>query len=914
MTEQNYLFVKTKFSPPDFHSRHVEREGILKTLESNRDKRLTLICAPAGYGKTSLMAQYYQHLLAANCDVTWLSLDKYDADLGRFLLYVIHAIRQLIPDFAESLLSILQAGFTDSPELVSVNFNDAVATLEKPVFLFIDDFYLAETAEISSALKDILLGAQQLRCIISTRHTPQGLALSRLRMLDEINEVDQESLRFSQQESSQFFTKTLNIPIRPDLAGQLTDKAEGWAAGMQLASISLRNSDDPDRFIKNFTGENRSIGEFLADEILGNLPEETQDFLIKCSLLPRFNYQLCDAIFDNHNSAKHISRLREDHLFVISLDEVDYWFRFHHLFSQYLRKKANEIYPDSVSTIHSKASLWHESQGFYTDAIEHAIESGDHNHAADILDKISAELFYQGKISLLESYADALSDEVVRLHPSQQMDRIWQWIITWRFDKARIALSQVRQVLNDYKGNSDIGPQELNFLESKYAHREMSYAFFTDATKEAQPLAEHWLLHHLNDDLSMVSSAKTMLMVSERDQFVLHDIAAKVDALHELHVEANFPYGVVKGDCLCGATLMMKGHLDRALDFFERAKAAAVQLHGEFAPLTAMPCLHIADIYYEKADIEAAEALVKKYLPLSQSFGFAENIIVGYLTKARIEFSQNNSSAALKTLESGRKAALATGFERLRTTMSTEHIRQLLINGDKTAAFSLARAIGISGGASRYLPSEESDRIHLLEALAWVRVNVAMSNPNSAIRVLTHWVNHLKDRNCTREALRCAILLADIHYNQEDTISARQYLSYALGEAAQLGFCRIFPDEGPSLAPLLKQYKPGTDQNDYSETIEKILAAYKTIKPQTSFNAASKYQPDIDVSEVALSERELEILNLCKIDKSNAEIAAALSITEGTVKWYWQSIFNKLGVRRRRQAVIVASDMGLLVS
>jgi LuxR family maltose regulon positive regulatory protein len=908
MSEQGFLFVKTRFTPPDIQSSSVRRESILDTMANARQKKLTLVCAPAGYGKSSVLAQHFQSLDTAGLDVTWLSLDKYDADLGKFLRNTIHAIRQRQPEFAESLLSLLQAGFTDSTELISLNFIDAIATLPRPMTLFIDDYYLAETREISAVLKEILLGSDQLRCVVATRNTPRWLPLSRLRMLDEVCEIEQEALRFSHSESQHFFADTLNLAINTQQIDLLSDKAEGWAAGMQLASISLRNCDNPEHFIREFTGENRSISEFLGDEILSRLSEEQHQFLLRCSLLPRFNFQLCNQVFNISNAADILEQLREHHLFIIALDDVDYWFRFHHLFSQYLRKKMHQCHGDQVAGIHTRASHWHEQRREFTDAIEHALESGNHNHAAAILDKISAELFYQGKISVLESYAEALSDEATRNHPSQQMDRIWQWIVTWRFDKARIALSQVRHVLDEYQQRTDLPTEELEFLESKYAHREMSYAFFSDATQDAQKLAEHWLLHHINEDLSMVSSAKTMLMVSERDQFVLHDVTAKVDALHELHVEANFPYGVVKGDCLCGATLLMQGQLDKARDFFERAEVTASQLHGRFAPLTAMPCLHLAAIAYERNDLARAEELVRKYLPLSQGFGFAENIICGYLTRARLEFSQCPNSPTESILEQGRKAALSTGFERLRCAMATEHIRQLLILGDKSAAFSLARALGISGGASQYQPGENSDRIHLLQTLAWVRISVAMGNPSNAIRVLSHWHNHLKEHHCYFEAVRCAVVLADIHYTHEDPLSGRQYLSFALDEAVAHGYCRVFADEGPALAPYLQQYAPGAQEAGVRETIERILPTYGKPAKTTAADAHA----NMDIADVNLTEREKEILNLCRSDKSNAEIAHALSITEGTVKWYWQSIFSKLGVRRRRQAAMIAADLGLL--
>ena len=908
------LIVKTKFSPPSFHSERVVREQILSRCIDRHDLKLTLVCAPAGYGKTSLMVQYYEALSAAGKKVAWLSLDRNDADLSRFFLYLVYAIKQIQENFGESLLSILQSGFSEFTDVITLNFYEALHELEQPVYLFIDDYHLAERTEIDAAIRQILLSTSPLQLIISSRHQPTKLPVSRLRMLRDVNEVDQEALRFSYQESKILLEKSLDAHLLEEQSNLLVDKTEGWAAGMQLASIAMQKSQDTEAFVRDFSGEHRNVGEFLGDEIIDNLPPELSEFVIKCSALPRFNYQLCEYVFGCTKALDNISQLKQDHIFIVALDDVDYWYRFHHLFSQYLRKKLHEHYANEIEELHAKASHWHENHGFINDAIEHALESEDHFHAADLLDKASADLFYQGKIASLEQYAKALSPDAIKQHPSQQLDRIWQWVITWQFDKAKIALGEVRETLDLWQADQTSKPdtETLKFLESKYAHREMSYAFFSDRTTAARVLGQKWLDNHLNTDFSMVASAKTMLMVSERDHFVVEDIQAKVDVLHDLHVEANFSYGVMKGDCLCGATLAMTGDLDKAEMYFDRARSAARELHGDSAPLTAMPCLQLAELYYERDQLSEASELIDKYLPLSQSFGFAENIIAGYLTKARLEFCKNNSFRALQVVEEGRKAALATGFERLRAALVTENIRQLLLTNDTKSAFSLARAVGIAGGISDYLPEEGSNRINAMAAINWARVNAAMASANNAIRLLTHWHNFLKERQCIKEALRFAIILADIYYTQDDPISGHRYLSYSINESIPRGFCRIFADEGPNLSAPIKQIRNGFTDPESLEAIDKVIATYKAAKAPKSMISGPAHNKSVEISDINLSDRELEILSLAQNDKSNSEIALSLSLTEGTVKWHWQNIFSKLGVRRRRQAVIIASDMGLI--
>jgi len=909
-----HFLEKTKFSPPNLHSRLVPRRGILQQLETHKERALTLITASAGYGKTSLMSQYFLRLKELGYPAVWLSADESDKDAGRFLFYFTEAVRQHEPRFGDTLLALLHNGLANEALLVSSNLSQAIAQLKSPLFLFIDDYHLAEAKSTRAIIRQVLNSSGHLRLVIASRQRLKSLQLSRLRVQCQINEIDENTLKFSPDEAELFFRDSLDLPIKQEHSRLLFEKTEGWAAGMQLASISLRHSTNKDAFVESYTGEHSLTGEFIADEILDALPDDLKGFIVKCGLFSRFNYQLCDSVFDSNQSFNFISRLRQEHLFVVFLDNKDYWFRFHQLFSQYLRKRLLQEFGAEVESYYAKASSWHENNDNIEDAIEYAILANNHERAASLLDKISATLFYQGRLSLLDHYADLISEEALRKHPSQQLDRIWQWITIWQFDKAKIGLNQVRQRLDECRNSPaiDIGETELAFLESKYAHREMSYAYFSDNAIAVKRLAENWLENHLNPDPAMVASARSMLMAAERDFYRLPGVKERSGVLHDLHADANFSCGVAYGNGASGASLLLVGELDLAMENFSRAREAAVAFYGEYSPVTAMPSLQMAEIYYEKNLLDVAKPIIEKYLPLSASFGFAENVIAGHLTRVRLALSMNNRKSALAAIESGRKAAFSTGFERLGIVMLAEQIKILINDGDIKSAFSLARATGIENGVSRYLPKDGSSRLDALLSIIWARLNAAMSNLNNATRVLALWLEFCKSREAVQDAIKIAITLAEIQLSAVDTVSARRNLVYALETGAPRGFRRIFVDEGANLRAEIETLHSSEKKAPMKAALAEIITCFSKSDLNQSRKKESILENELGEPSVTLSTRELEVLIAAQDDKSNAEIAESLSITVGTVKRHWQNIFAKLGVRRRRQAVLVATRLGLL--
>ena len=909
-----HFLEKTRFSPPNLHSNLVHRDSILQQLEASTERVLTLITASAGYGKTSLMSQYFLRLKKLGYPAVWLSADESDTDVGRFLFYITQAIRQHEPRFGDALLALLHNGLAKEELLVVPNLRQSISQLKSTLFLFIDDYYLAESKATRAIIRQILNSSGNLKLVIATRHKPKALPLSRLRVQGQIHEIDENALKFSSNEAGLFFRDCLDMPLKKVHSRLLSEKTEGWAAGMQLASITLKHCVNKDAFIESFTGEHPQTGEFIADEIIDRLSDDLRGFIIKCALFSRFNHQLCDSVFDSKHSLNFISRLRQDHLFVISLDNKGYWFRFHHLFSQYLQRRLLEEFGAEVESYYAKASTWHENNHNFEDAIEYAILANNHERAASLLDKISATLFYQGRISLLDRYANLISEEALQKYPSQQLDRIWQWITIWQFDKAKIALNQVRKRLDECRDNPviDIGENDLDFLESKYAHREMSYAYFSDNFIAVKPLAESWLENHLNTDLAMVASAKSMLMASERDLYILAGVKERSAVLHDLHAEAKYSCGITYGNCASGATLFLVGELDLAMENFSRARDSAITFHGEYSPITAMPSLQMAEIYYEKNLLAVAQPIVDKYLPLSENFGFVENVIAGHLTRVRLALSMNNKKNALALIESGRKAAFSTGFERLGIVMLAEHIKVLLNDGNIKSAFSLIRASGMETSVSRYLPKEGSCRLDALQSIIWARLSAAMSNSNNAIRVLSLWLEFCKSREAVGDAIKIALTLAEIQLSVGDTFSTRRNLVYALETGAPRGFRRIFADEGGALRAEIEAIHSTEKELPMKAALSEIISCYSKPDQNRPRKKESKLKNELGEPSVTLSARELEVLIAAQDDKSNADIAESLSITVGTVKRHWQNIFEKLGVRRRRQAVLVATRLGFL--
>lgn len=902
--------LNSKLMPPRKRAALIEREQLTDKLARIRDHRLLLVCAPAGYGKTSVLIQAHAQLSRVPLSVGWISLDDSDKDLSRFILYLIDAVRRSGIKIGQGLTTLLGTGASLPIDTLKTLILNELATLDQEVYLILDDYHLVSDPQIRDLVNAILLSpVQQLRLLISSR-TLNGLPVSRLRALGQIQEVEVADLTFSESEVGDFVSRVRGAPLSAAQVARLRDETEGWAASLQMAGIALRGVSEVDGFLDRFSGEHKSVGDFLGDEVLQRQPPELQEFMTLTSILSRFNWSLCNAVTGQSDARAMIDELERRNLFIFSLDLEHHWFRYHHLFSDFLRRRLKERHPDRVVECHRRASDWLAEHRFMTDAIEHAFDAQNIVQAGEMLDTACSDLFAAGRIATLMALSSRLPPEILDRLPRLQLERAWHNELSWNFQDARADLDRARAVLDERRQAQGSGPvdPDLVFLEAKFAHREMMLCLLSDDMPTTSRLARRWLQDDKTADPFMCASAGSATMASQREMFSCEGVATSTRMLYDQFVEGGARYGVVFHQSIAGSTFAVRGDLDRAQEALEIALQTAVELHGERSSLYNMPALLLADVYYERNQLRLVEEILAQR-DVTANLGFVDNLLAGFLTSARMMVLRGRHEEADTLLEEGEWLATRRGFPRMHASLLLERLRMMQVMGRSREMISLARAsaLGVRLDAPP-APSEGVVIADLVIAMAAARVKLADGAARDAVALLKPWYAYARQRHCYRPAIACGVLLARATAAGGDRRAAQRVLHECL-QMGELGrFVRSFVDEGPEVQALLADLRglegaPGQSQKaDYLAT---ILHAGTDPDPRPA-PVAGEIGPG---GHELLSQRELQILSLAAQGNQNQDIAAALFLAESTVKWYWQRIFDKLDVRRRPDAIRLARQL-----
>ncbi len=902
--------VTTKLVPPTRAGALVERPQLDARLASAAQRRLALVSAPAGSGKTSLLAHAWQATRDAGGEAAWISLDPADNDLARFLAYLVEALRRRQPLFGQATLTLLASGHGLPPAILRNAFLNELAALAQPLHLYLDDWHVIADPEVEATVERMLLEPlPRLHLAIGTRG-PGRLPLARLRALGDLDEIGPTDLAFSAEEATRLFNVSADLGLGAAQIGLLRDRTEGWVAGLQLAAIALRDAGEPDAFIATFSGAHRNVGDFLAEEVFRRQEPEVRSFLLQTSILRQFSTALCNAVTGRGDARHLLDLIEERNLFLFSLDSEHGWYRYHHLFSAFLQKQLHELDAPGALECHRRACDWLSRHDLRVDAIEHAFAGDDAERAGRLLDAASPELFATGRTATLKTWAAQLPRNLARTLPQLQLELAWQNEMSWQFDAARAALADARRGL-ERRAAAAAGAEdpELEFLREKLSHREMMLALMRDDLDIARERGQQWLASHRNAEAFMEASAGSTLMVANREHFQVEGAGANAARLHRQFVECGGVYGTVFHDCIAGCTLFMRGDLDAAADEYVRARRTAVHLHGEGSALEAMPSAMLAELYYERGRLDEARALVARDEAVQGELGFVDNLIAGYLTRARLAALDHDAARAWRWLEDAEQAGLRYGFERLLACVLDERVRLALAAGEPGRARRLLESPRWRDWLEHPRPHARSNTIQETVVRASLRVALAEGIGQDEARLLRAWYRHTADRQCRRPAARLGALYVRAVAQREGDLPARRTLREVLALAGPAGFVRTFVDEGPALQALLAGcVADATDTRDREASCaSRLLAAFAP-------GADAPAGGDVAGADggLSLGRRERDLLALAAAGLGNRDIAAQLGLAESTVKWYWQRIFEQLGVRRRVQAVRKARHLGLL--
>ncbi|HHK4245093.1 TPA: LuxR C-terminal-related transcriptional regulator [Pseudomonas aeruginosa] len=898
----------TKFAPPTQAGGLIEREVLLDQIERNLDKSLLLICAPAGYGKSCLMTALCRRLQQRHLQATWLSLDGYDNDVVRFSSLLLSALDGHSAINASGSHHGLGSG--PSTPYLAAEILERVMQLPDRLYLFLDDFHLIDDTRVLE-LVGLLLASpvHNLHLVIASRELPR-LPLSRLRALGQLHEIDSATIAFSEKEARQFMAG-FHIPeLSEAQLITLLGKTEGWPASLRMASIALEAGVDIDTFLQRFSGADRDIAAFLVEEVLAEQSQEIEQFLLATSLLKSFNAELANEVLGIISARDLIDQIEVKHLFLLGLDRERNWYRYHHLFADLLRRKLMDRYPQLAKQYHRRAGQWLAGHKRELEAIEHAFILDDQEWAGALLDRISPALFSSGQTTTLQALADQLDANVMQRLPRLQLELVWDNIIRWRFFEARRLLFETQQLLTPDTVEGGPAAQEQELLRVTLDHRDCMLQTFTDQLRPAEHAITRWLEQYRHSDSFMLGSARVAWIMCQRDRYQSLVSELEVEELRRLFLKVGAGYGTVFLDVVAGCVFASRGQVATAERLLMSAHATAIRIQGRESSLASMAAAPLVQLRYEADRVDEARALLAEISDSSLDFGIVDSIIARLTTAARLARTGPGYSVAHEQLDAAQQFATRFNLPRLRAQVLAARVQLHMEQGQVAQAERLLERDPDFTALTSLFPEKGADSSRESYAMAYARVCLENGQYANGIRLLRRWASLLQERQYYRPFVRVAVLLARLLFRSGDNLAARRTLIEALSRS-EGQFVRLFVDEGEELRGLLLQLKQSTVADiplAWAGYLDKLLAAFGQVTelPRVTETVAPEASAEI------LSERELEIIRLTAQNLVAEEVAHALGLTENTVKWYWQRIFEKLGVRKRKLAVRAARERGLI--
>ena len=883
----------TKLYIPPVRSELVSRPRLIQRLNAGLYRKLTVISAPAGFGKTTLLSEW-----ATGCGqpVAWVSLDKGDNDPARFWAYFVAALQIIRADIGEAALAMLQApgvaGATTPPpiEALLTTLINEITEISDPFALVLDDYHLLIDAQpIHDALVFLLDHLPpHMHLVIATRADPP-LPIARLRGRGQLTELRLTELRFTTDEAAAFLNQVMGLGLSAEDIIALETRTEGWIAGLQMAAASMQGRKDIASFIQALTGSDRYILDYLIEEVFQRQPDRVQTFLLQTAILDRLTATLCNAITNRDDGQSTLEMLERANLFIVPLDNQRRWYRYHRLFADLLRSRLRRAHADLVPTLHRRASEWYEQSGLTAEAIEHSLAAEDFERAADLIEQVAEATLMHSEITTFLGWVDALPDELVRVRPSLCVFHAWSLLLSGR------SLDAVESRLQDAARLGDVG---------KVAPLRALVAVYQGQMTRAAELSRRALERLSEDDLFLRSIAAWILGLS---QLTDGDLTVGSQALEEV-VKMSQQVGNVMITVTAISHLaklrMRQGRLHEAKATYERALELATDRQGRPLPIAGEALMGLGNLLCEWNELKTATRYLIEGIELTKRWGEAP-AMDGYIALARVRQAQGDVDGARDAIQKAQQLAIKTDATELDDlVVALEQARLWVAQGNIKAAMRWVEERGVRDDATE-LEDFISSHLRKYEHLVLSRVLIKQSHPGEALALLEPLLTRMEQQGRIDLMIEIQALKALALQAQDDLAQAMTTLERALSLAEPGGFVRVFVDEGEPMAQLLYQAAARGIAPQYAG---KLLAAFPAAEPP-----AKPRQPHMEMIE-PLSEREIEVLQLIAEGLSNREIAQKLFLSVNTVKVHTYNIYSKLSVHSRTQAVAQARVLGVLPS
>jgi len=874
--------IRTRLAVPSHTIGSVERSRLLERVSELRQRAVTLVHAPAGFGKTTLLAQWKNALDKDGEQTAWLSIDPIDASTETLFDY----------------LAMISASPASKLEAIC----NCLAEPQVARFMFVDDADLLPRPTLLALFDVIERVPPHVHFILSSRRQ-LDLPLGRFRSQKRIAEFDARSIAFDSSEAREL----LGLVDKSHQAEVIWHMG-GWATGLDLAGRRSPVSSQP------VTGRSPEVAQFLVEEVLDRQPPDIKKFLFETSILSTLSAPLCDTVCAIDDSANILPRLRRSGIFITPIDEDHTQWRYIPFFGEFLRANGS-LSQERWIDLRKRAARWLVNNGEVSEALGHLYQAGAIDDYAALLEAHCETLTHEGKIFAVEKFANRLSKDKLATLPKVMLALAWLRIRQFRYSAARQLLDTTIEHLD---GLADDGDVDVKMLRLVVAHRQTALATARDEMAEVDERSRR-LIEELGDERPCLScSLYSQMVYAMCDHFRISEFNQLEPKVRLALRNSDIPFVSIGVLASIGVGLFAAGRSHEASLALRQSYEVATPHRGigKMEGMMALSALPLGELYYETNECDRATELIRQFLPAARDFCYSDQIVAGYVTSSRLAQSNDDDEGALRTLDEGTRLAWECDLERLRLSMIAEKIRILARTGRPSEAMDLARSEAVSLDEKPPSPKADTNLRDEIRARIWTRLAESYDRTSEAILVAKRWRDFCSNRGAIRALIRWNITLARLHCISGNRTAAQRAVRDAVIAAAPGHFIRSFVDEGTMLKRLLldsygsltpmAQTKGGSED----EFVEELLQA---------FGSSSIVSADEGTAETLneglygqISTKELEILGLVGRGLRNREIGTKLGLTEGTVKWYMQQIYDKLGVRRRPQAVERARQFGML--